>query len=151
MTNLKSLCCQSWRSYKHQIWTASKHHRVPLGTPPLAVVMSLVHNDDDEWWWIVFVVWFTNKRCLALFPAGIIVRDPHHRESPTRRKQVWTCAEPEFRLSWMKLCNSDNHHTTAPLTWQISLFQVTEGLLSSNLGSKSNSVIEVDRALLHWG
>ena len=22
---------------------------------------------------------------------------------------VWTCAEPEFRLSWMKLCSSDNH------------------------------------------
>ena len=39
------------------------------------------------WWWIVFVVWLTNKRCLALFPAGIIVRDPHHRESLTRRKQ----------------------------------------------------------------
>ena len=29
--------------------------------------------------------------------------------------RVWTCAEPEFRLSWMKLCSSDNHHTTAPL------------------------------------
>ena len=37
------------------------------------------------WWWIVFVVWLTDERCLALFPAGTIVRDPHHRESPTRR------------------------------------------------------------------
>ena len=27
------------------------------------------------------------KRRLALFPAGTIVRDPHHRESPTRREQ----------------------------------------------------------------
>ena len=26
-------------------------------------------------------------RCLALFPAGTVVRDPHHRESPTRRVQ----------------------------------------------------------------
>ena len=28
-----------------------------------------------------FVVWLTEERRLALFPAGIIVRDPHHRES----------------------------------------------------------------------
>ena len=66
------------------------------------------------WWWIVFVVWLTDERRLALFPAETIVRDPHHRESLTRRGQgFWTCAEPEFRLSWMKLCNRDNHYTTA--------------------------------------
>ena len=34
-----------------------------------------------------FVVWLTNKRRLALFPAGTIVRDPHHRESSTSREQ----------------------------------------------------------------
>ena len=28
-----------------------------------------------------FVVWLTDERCLAIFQAGIIVRDPHHRES----------------------------------------------------------------------
>ena len=39
------------------------------------------------WWWIVFVVWLTDVRRLTLFPAGTTVRDPHHRESPTRRKQ----------------------------------------------------------------
>ena len=38
-------------------------------------------------WWIVFVVWLTDKRCFALFPAGTIVRDPHHRESLTCHKQ----------------------------------------------------------------
>ena len=27
------------------------------------------------------------KRSLALFPAGTIARDPHHRESPTRHEQ----------------------------------------------------------------
>ena len=32
----------------------------------------------------VFGVWFTNERCLALFPAGAIVKDRHHRESLTR-------------------------------------------------------------------
>ena len=35
----------------------------------------------------VFVVWLTDERRLALFPAGIIVRDPHHRESPASREQ----------------------------------------------------------------
>ena len=34
-----------------------------------------------------FVVWLTNEKRLALFPAGIIVRDPHIRESPTRHEQ----------------------------------------------------------------
>ena len=37
------------------------------------------------WWWIVFVVWLTDEMRLALFPARTIVRDSHHRESPTRR------------------------------------------------------------------
>ena len=37
------------------------------------------------WWWMVFVVWLTDERRLALFPAGTIVRDPHHYESKTRR------------------------------------------------------------------
>ena len=46
-------------------------------------------------------------------------RDHCQRSSPSRisdtPSRVWTCAEPEFRLSWMKLCSSDNHYTTAPL------------------------------------
>ena len=33
---------------------------------------------------IAFVLWLTNEeRCLVLFPAGTIVRDPHHFESLT--------------------------------------------------------------------
>ena len=28
--------------------------------------------------------------------------------------RIWTCAEPEFRLSWIKLCGSNSHYTTAP-------------------------------------
>ena len=33
--------------------------------------------------------------------------------SDTPQKTIWTCAEPEFRLSWMNLCSSDNHYTMA--------------------------------------
>ena len=32
-------------------------------------------------------MFLTDERRLALFPAGTIVRDPHHRESPTCRQQ----------------------------------------------------------------
>ena len=34
---------------------------------------------------IVFVVWLTDEMCLALFSVETIVRDPHHRKSPTLR------------------------------------------------------------------
>ena len=42
-----------------------------------------------RWWWlwIVSVVWLTDEKRLALFPAEIIARDPHHRKSPTRGEQ----------------------------------------------------------------
>ena len=31
-------------------------------------------------------------------------------QSPTHLEQVWTCTEPEFWLSWMKLYSCDNIH-----------------------------------------
>ena len=34
-----------------------------------------------------FAEWFADKRCVALFPAGTIVRDLHHLKSSTRREQ----------------------------------------------------------------
>ena len=45
---------------------------------------------------IVFVLWLTDERRLALFPAGTTVRDPHHRESPTRREQ-----DLNLRRTWV--------------------------------------------------
>ena len=42
-------------------------------------------NDEDDELFCGMVL--TDERLLALFPAGIIVRDPHHHESPTRREQ----------------------------------------------------------------
>ena len=44
-------------------------------------------DDDDDNDKLFFLVWLTNERGLALFPTTTIVRDPHHRESPRRRKQ----------------------------------------------------------------
>ena len=50
---------------------------------------SLLLNDDDDDDDVddCFCVWLTDKRRLGLFPAGTIDRDPHHRESLTRREQ----------------------------------------------------------------
>ena len=42
-----------------------------------------VENDEE----LFLLAWLTDERRLALFPAGTIVRHPHHRESPTRREQ----------------------------------------------------------------
>ena len=44
------------------------------------IKLSLFDDDDDEF----FAVWLTAEMRLALFPDGTIVRDPNHRESPTR-------------------------------------------------------------------
>ena len=70
---------------------------------------------NDEWWWIVFVVWLTDERGLASFPAWTIVRDPHHNDLQHIVSRIWTRTEPEFRLYWMKLCSSDNCYTMVPL------------------------------------
>ena len=40
-----------------------------------------------NWIELFFVVWLTDEKRVALFPAGTIVRDPHHGKSPTRREQ----------------------------------------------------------------
>ena len=43
---------------------------------------------------IVFVVWLTNEKRLALFQAENIVRDPHHLKSPTHYKQALNLWRP---------------------------------------------------------
>ena len=75
--------------------------------------LTIYDDADDELF--LWYGWLTKRR-LALFLAGTIVRDPHLLESPTRREQDFTWTESEFRLCWVKLCSSDNHYTTAPIT-----------------------------------
>ena len=62
--------------------------------------------------WIVLLVLVTNERHLALLTAMTICQ----RSSPmwiSYKPQAgfWTYAEPGLRLSWMKLCSSDNQYT----------------------------------------
>ena len=106
------------------------------------VLIGLIHRLRDvwwRWWWIVFVVWLTDERRLVLFPAGTIVivgtifTIANLRHAVSR---VWTCTEPEFRLSWMELSSSDNHYTTAPRMYHVSSINhsVVEGDTSIILG-----------------
>ena len=57
---------------------------------------------------------------VALFPLSEILTIANFRHAASR---FWTCAKPEFKLWWMKLCSTDNHYTTAPLKvniWKLS-------------------------------
>ena len=64
-------------------------------------------------WWIVFF-WYgwPTKDVYPFFQPGplseiLTISNLQHAVS-----RIWTCAEPEFRLCWMKLCGSDNYYTT---------------------------------------
>ena len=52
------------------------------------VMMMMVMMMMMMMMYIVFVVWLTNERRLSLFPGGTIVRDPHHRKSPTAASRI---------------------------------------------------------------
>ena len=50
-------------------------------------------NDHD----LFFVVWLTDERHLAIYPAGTIVIDLQHSKSLTCCEQDLNLAEPKFR------------------------------------------------------
>ena len=64
---------------------------------------TLASETVNDNWWIVFMVWLTDERRSALFPAVAIIREPHHRESPTRYEQ-----DLNLRRTWVHvLLNED--------------------------------------------
>ena len=72
------------------------------------------------WWFSLMmmmnclVVWLTHERHLALFLAGNIARDPHHRESPTCHVQDLNLHRTWVQACWISLCSIGNHYTMAP-------------------------------------
>ena len=57
-----------------------------------------------------FLQMVDQRKALSLVSS----REHRQRYSPsqisdTPRNRIWTCAEPKFRLCWMKLCISGNH------------------------------------------
>ena len=65
------------------------------------------------WWWIAFAVWLTGEMRLAYFQPGPLLEILTIANLQYAASRVWTCAERDFRLSWMKLCSSNNHYTRA--------------------------------------
>ena len=57
--------------------------------------------EDDELNSIFFVVWLTDERHLALFPAGTIVRDTRHRKS-------WLLSEIHTRVIKVRVLRKDS-------------------------------------------
>ena len=54
-------------------------------------------------------------------PLSEILTIANHWHTASR---IWTCVEPEFRLSWLKLCSNDNRYTTAPGRLVSSLYSI---------------------------
>ena len=53
-------------------------------------IVSKKINDDKSYMMMMmncFLEWLSDENRLALFPAGTIVRDLHHHESPTYCEQ----------------------------------------------------------------
>ena len=66
-------------------------------------------DDDDELF--LWYSWLTKPIEPCVRPFSEILTIAYLRHTVDR---VWTCTELEFRLSWMGLCSSNNHYTTAP-------------------------------------
>ena len=74
----------------------------------------ILHNiDEDEDELFLWYGWLTKgvQPYFQLVPLSEILTIMNLWHVASR---VSTCAEPEFRLSWMNLWSSDNHYTTAP-------------------------------------
>ena len=98
MTLILFLCCRERSLVSDESWIRKGSFKVVI-------------DDDDE-----FFLWYgwPTKGVSPYFQPGplseiLTIANLQHAAS-----RVWTCTEPEFRLSWMKLCSSDNHYTLAP-------------------------------------
>ena len=72
--------------------------------------------------WIELFVWYgwptqDVKPYFQPGPLSEILTIANLRQAGSR---ISACAEPEFRLWWMKLCSSDNHYTTVPTQYWVT-------------------------------
>ena len=72
----------------HTFVAASKHKLIPSIYPLRQIKLTMMMMMMMMMMMNCFCgIWWTDERRLALFLAWTIVRDPHHRESRTRREQ----------------------------------------------------------------
>ena len=103
---------QELRAWKHELKSRSKS-------------LNPRSDDDDDYDDDELFLWYgwLTKGVSPYFQPGLLSEILTIANLQHAASRVWTCAEPEFRLSWMKLCSSDKHYNTAPVT--SSTFQVT--------------------------
>ena len=97
---------------------STKPERRSCASSSLTCGVSEIRDGEDLWQWSYLMNCFCGMVDRRKAFSFISSRDHCQRSSPSRisdtLSRVWTCAEPEFRLSWMKFCSRDNHYTTAP-------------------------------------
>ena len=83
----------NWNFFERWNWDSSKPFKwnlqsvVTFKTFPNVLWPVLFTFDDGGGGKLFLCYGWQTKSVLALFPAGIIVREPHHCESPTRHEQ----------------------------------------------------------------
>ena len=63
------------------------------------IILGFTIADDDDADYAELFLWYSwpTKERIALLPTATIVRDPHHCESPTHRKQ-----DLNLRRTWVQ-------------------------------------------------
>ena len=104
-----------WRFQKisrtlHRFFNNEHLRPVKMYFPYFLFHLLLLFADVDE-----LLLWY-DWQIFSLFHSGplsemLTITNLWHATC-----RIWTFAGPEFRLCWMKLCNSDNHYTRVPQT-----------------------------------
>ena len=77
----------------------------------IQIFIKTFQETDDE---LFFGGMVDRRKVNSYFQPGPLSEILTNANLQHATSRVWTCAEPEFRLGWMKLCSSDNHYTTVP-------------------------------------
>ena len=114
------------------------------------VFYKVIYSGSDDngygWWW--FVVWLTDERRLALFPARTIARDPHHRESLTRGEQDNIANGKDWRKSSL-IRNLLNVKHYAPYKSTKSKYQIIKILANCFQKMNCYSLIKLTPISIH--
>ena len=98
------------------LWTS-------LGVWGLCSLCATTYVSDNELMMNWFCRMVDRRKALTSYfnpgPLSKILTTANLRHVAIR---VWTCAESEFRLCWMRLCSSDNNFTTAPYSAFFKIF-----------------------------
>ena len=143
--NNKKLICHSQRrcDFANDVKSSKYNHletvlgyNVFSGTPVSTTTAALREKCSySEFFWSVFSHIQTRKTSITgTFHVVLFLRNswpmkgikPYFQPGPLSDiltianlwhagSRVSTCTEAEFRLCWMKVCNSDNHYTAAPI------------------------------------